>query len=127
VGRLPTLVTAWKLRPARDVDAEGRQEAGVRREIDGGNEQARADTAVADLRGAHLEGAAKHPAGAGHVAGGDAFADGGAGNFKAVRFDRRMDLEAKGEVGGEVHQLRDAGLGVVAEAEVAAFVEAAQA
>jgi len=60
----------------RDVDTEGREQAAVGREIDGGQQQAGTDAAAAGGRGEHGEGTAEHPACAAHVAGGDERANG---------------------------------------------------
>ncbi len=88
-----------------------------------GDQEAGADAASAGRGGENFKWAAKHPAGAGEVSGGEMCADGGAGNFKAVHVNRRMHLDGKAKLLAKFAEFCNAGFGTVAKAEVAAFVQ----
>ncbi len=112
---------------AGDVNAEGRELPTIRCEIHRRHKKARTHTAVSRGSRTDGEGVAEHPAGAGHIACCGALADGGAGDLKTVDMYGGMDVHGEAVLCAEGYEFGDSGLGAVTEAEVGAFVEAADA
>ncbi len=127
VGRLPTLVTALKVSVPNgeggDVDAMGGEELGVGGLVDGGDGVAGAVAASGGGCTFNGEGAAEQGTGLADLSGGDEVADAAGGDRMAAQDARRVDADGEAEFAAEGFEVVDAGLGLVAEAEVLAFVE----
>ncbi len=134
VGRLPTLVTAWKRLgllaradgEGGDVDAVGGQQLGVGREVDGGDGVARA---VAAARGGGAEQTAK-----GRPSSARAWLTSPAAMSVRMRLEetgaaaqevRGVAADGEAEVAAEGCEAVHVGCGLVAEAEVFALVDLA--
>src|ERR1039458_8419577 len=107
-----------------DVDAVGGKELGIGREVDGGYGVGFAEAAAGGGGAFDGEGPAEEGAGVAQVArGGDELADAAGGDRGAAEGAWGVDGDAEAEFLAEGFEAADAGLGVVAEAEVFAFVD----
>ena len=122
---MPTLVTAWKVSAGGlcdvqrgDVDAVGREQFRVGREVDGGNGVAGAEAAAGGGRAVDGEGAAEQGARLADVARGDEGANAAGGDWTAAQAERVVDGDGEAEFAAQGLQAGwtgDAGLGLAAK------------
>ena len=109
-----------------DVDAVGGKQLRVGREVDGGNGVASAEAAAGGGRAVDGEGAAEQGARLADAARGDEGANAAGGDGAAAQAERVVDGDGEAEFAAQGLQAGwagDAGLGLVAKAEVGALVD----
>ena len=101
----------------------GGEEFGVGGEVDGGDGVLGAVAASGGGGAVDGEGAAEQSTGVADVSSGDEMADAAGGDGVAAEDARGVDGDGEAEFAAEGFEAVDAGLGLVAEAEVLAFVD----